>query len=281
MSDTIIDLASLPTPTVIEPLSFEALFARKLRTFLDIDPTFNALLESDPAIKLLEADSYDELILRARINDAARARLLAFATSSDLDQLGAFYGVTRLPGELDTPFRNRIRQAIMSRSAAGTEAQYRFAALSASTDVADAAVDSPKGGEVRVSVLSALGDGTPSADLLAAVEAVVQSKSVRALNDTVSVVGAEIIPFDVNATIYLTPTAPSAVFDGLPNLLRAEYLKVRALGYNVAGSWLISKLQAGGVQRVEGIDAGSQIVVAPYQFAPMRNVNLTLAGRDY
>ena len=120
MSDTIIDLASLPTRTVIEQLSFEALLSRKLRQFLDIDPTFNALLESDPAIKLLEADSYDELILRARINDAARARLLAFATRSDLDQLGAFYGVARLPGELDTPFRNRIRQAIMSRSAAGT-----------------------------------------------------------------------------------------------------------------------------------------------------------------
>lgn len=278
---TFLDLDSLPPPKVVEPLSFEQLFQRKLTTLVALDPGFNALLESDPAIKLLEADAYDELILRARINDAARARLLAFAEDSDLDQLAAFYGVTRLAGELDPSLKIRVREAIMGRSAAGTRAQYRFAALSASLDVSDCEVDSPAGGIVRVSVLSRLGDGTPSADLLADVAAVVQSDSVRALNDTVQVVAAEIIPFDVEAQVWLTPTAPQAVFDGLPDVLRTEFAASRRLGFNVAPSWITAKLQQSGVQRVLQTSPSVQLTVAPYQCAALRNINLVYAGRDY
>jgi len=280
-TDVILDLASLPAPQVVEALSFEALFKRKLEALIALDPSFSALVESDPAIKLLEADAYDELVLRQRINDAARARLLAFAEGSDLDQLAAFYGVTRLVGELDQAFKTRVREAIMSRSAAGTASQYRFAALSTNIDVLDANVDSPQGGVVRVSILSRLGDGTPSAQLLADVSAVVQSATVRALCHNVQVVGAEIVQVDVTATIYLTPTAPQAVFDGLPAVLQTEFAKVRGLGYNVAPSWVVSKLQAGGVQRIEGMTLTPQVVIGKNQCAALRNINLVLGGRDY
>ena len=280
-SQVTLDLASLPLPAVVESLSFDELFSRKLGTLLDLDPSFSALVESDPAIKLLESDAYDELILRQRINDAARARLLAFATGSDLDQLAAFYGVTRLTDETDVPFKTRVREAIMGRSAAGTEAQYRFAALSASVDVADAAVDSPSGGSVRVSVLSRVGDGTPSAPLLAEVTALVTSPSVRALCHTVSVVAAQIVQVDITATVYLTPTAPQAVFDGLADALRDEFAAVRGLGYNVAPSWIVAKLQAPGVQRIEGFALSPQVSIGPYQCAALRNITLTLGGRDY
>lgn len=282
MSDTsFLDLDALPPPQVVEALSFEQLFQRKLTTLVALDPGFSALLESDPAIKLLEADAYDELILRGRINDAARARLLAFATGSDLDQLAAFYGVTRLAGESDASFKVRVREAIMGRSAAGTKAQYRFAALSASLDVADVNVDDPQGGVVRVSVLSRLGDGTPSADLLDEVRAVVLSDSVRALCHSVQVVGAEIIQLDVAGDIWLTQTAPAAVFDGLPDVLRENFATVRRLGYNVAPSWITAQLQQGGVQRVQLGSPTQQLTVAPYQCAAIRDINLVLAGRDY
>jgi len=281
MSDGIIDLASLPAPSVVETLSFEAILRQKLDTLLQLDPGFTALLESDPAIKLLESDAYNELILRQRINDAARARLLAFATGGDLDQLAAFYGVLRLTGESDAAFSARVRQAIMARSAAGTAAQYRYAALSASIDVADARADSPHGGVVRVSVLSRLGDGTPSQELMDLVSAIVSSDSVHALCHTLEVVPAVIVPVDVTAQIWLTPTAPQAVFDGLSDALREEFAAVRGLGYNVAPSWVVSKLQAGGVQRVALSLPSAQIVIQPNQCATIRNVNLELMGRDY
>lgn len=278
---TILDLSSLPAPQVVEELSFEEIFQGKLVTLLGMAPEFTALLESDPAIKLLEADAYDELVLRQRINDAARARLLAFAVGSDLDQLAIFYGVTRLTGENDTSLKVRVREAIMGRSAAGTAAQYRFAALSASTEVADAAVDSPVGGVVRVSILAAGGDGTPNSTLLSAVAAVVQSDSVRALCHTVQVVPAEIVTVNVAAQIWLTNTAPAAIFQGLPDALREQFAAVRGLGYNLAPSWLISKLQAGGVQRVQLTAPAAQTVIAPNQCAALGTINLTLAGRDY
>ncbi len=278
---TLFDLSKLPAPRVVEQLSFEEILQGKLATFLGMAPDFTALLESDPAVKLLEADAYDELVLRQRINDAARARLLAFAAGADLDQLAIFYGVTRLSGEVDASLKVRVREAIMGRSAAGTAAQYRFAALSASTEVADAAVDSPTGGIVRVSILSTTGNGTPNSTLLSAVSAVVQSDSVRALCHTVVVVPAEIVPVNVAAQIWLTTSAPSAIFAGLPDVLRDEFAAVRGLGYNVAPSWVIAKLQAGGVQRVQLTAPTTQTVIAPNQCAVLGTINLTLAGRDY
>lgn len=281
MSSTLIDLDSLPKPQVVEQLSFEDIFSGKLETLLGMSPDFTALLESDPAIKLLEADAADEIDLRARINDAARARLLAFATGGDLDQLAIFYGVTRLVGEQDVSLKVRVREAIMGRSAAGTKAQYRFAALSASGEVLDAAVDSPEGGIVRVSIMSAVGDGTPSPALLAAVESVVRSDTVYALCHTVIVEGAQIVPVAVSARIWLTTTAQMAVFDGLAGLLRQEFAEARKLGWNLTPSWITAKLQTSGVQRVELITPAEQVVITPNQCAALGAINLTYAGRDY
>ena len=278
---TLLDLASLPAPRVVEELSFEDIFQGKLTTLLGMSPEFSALLESDPAIKVLEADAYDELGLRARINDAARARLLAFAQGGDLDQLAIFYGVTRLTGELDPSLKVRVREAIMGRSAAGTKAQYRFAALSASGEVLDAAVDSPEGGIVRVSIMSATGGGTPSTALLQAVEGVVQSDTVHALCHTVVVVPAQIVTVNVSAQIWLTTTAQAAIFDGLADVLRQEFADVRALGYNLAPSWITSKLQTSGVQRVILTAPASQVVITTNQCAALGDINLTFAGRDY
>ena len=51
---TLSDLASLPTPAVIEPLSFETIFSQLQTEFQSRYPDYSALLASDPAVKLLE-----------------------------------------------------------------------------------------------------------------------------------------------------------------------------------------------------------------------------------
>src|SRR5574344_1070454 len=107
---TLNDLASLPTPAVIETLSFETIFTELQGEFQSRYPDYSALLASDPAVKLLEVAAYREVLLRNRINAAARASLLAFATGSDLHHLAAFYGVTRLTDETDEALRLRTRQ---------------------------------------------------------------------------------------------------------------------------------------------------------------------------
>lgn len=278
--NSLIDLSALPTPEVIEPLSFEAILQRNLATMMELWPDFSAVLESDPSVKLLETDAYDELLLRARINDAARDRLLAFAAGGNLEHLAAFYGVQRLSGETDDALRLRTRVRTMGYSAAGGAAHYRYHAMSAATGIREVSVDSPAGGEVRVSVLADSGDGTAPPDMLEAVAAAVQADDVRSMCHTVAVQSADIIHVTVVANVVLVTNAAQAIFDGLAQSLADEFEAAKGLGWNVTRSWLTAKLHAGGVQSVDLLSPVTDIVIAPHQCAAL-SVDLTLAGRDY
>ena len=89
----------LETPQIIEELSLNEILEQMRDKLISIEPEFSAYLESDPLIKLMEVAAYRELLLRQRINQTAKANLLAFATESDLDHLAAFYGITRKENE--------------------------------------------------------------------------------------------------------------------------------------------------------------------------------------
>ena len=148
------NLSSLPDPQIVEDLSFQTIFNELRADFGARFPEFSALVESDPAIKLLEVAAYRETILRARVNDAFKATLLAFAAGTDLDNLAAFYGLTRIAQETDAELKDRTINRIQGSSTAGGAAWYRFQALSANTGVRDARVTSPAPGEVSVALLS-------------------------------------------------------------------------------------------------------------------------------
>jgi len=90
-----IDLSTLPAPVVVEPVSFEAIVTAMITDLVSRDSTFTALVESDPAYKIIEVCAYRETLLRQRANEAARAVMLAYALDSDLDNLGALLGVKR------------------------------------------------------------------------------------------------------------------------------------------------------------------------------------------
>lgn len=97
---TAIDLSQLPAPTIVESLDFESILATMLADLQAREPTFTALVESDPAYKILEVCAYRELLIRQRVNDAARGVMLAYATGADLDQIGALFNVKRLTSVL-------------------------------------------------------------------------------------------------------------------------------------------------------------------------------------
>ncbi|RKQ61371.1 phage-related baseplate assembly protein [Vogesella indigofera] len=161
-----IDLTQLPAPAVIEELDFETIYANKLARFQPLYPDYSAALESDPVVKLLELAAYDEMMLRARINDAAKATMLAYATGADLDHVSALLNVARLlvdpgdPGanpprdpvyEDDERLRFRAQMALEGTSVAGSVGAYVFHALSASAGVADVSVDAPRFARIVVS----------------------------------------------------------------------------------------------------------------------------------
>ncbi|ETZ04387.1 baseplate assembly protein J [Holospora undulata HU1] len=66
------DLTRLQNPNVIESLEYETIFSHMKQELIRLDPTFSALLESDPAMKILEIAAWREPLLRQRVNDAAR-----------------------------------------------------------------------------------------------------------------------------------------------------------------------------------------------------------------
>jgi hypothetical protein len=82
--------------------------------------------------------------------------MLAYATGSNLDQLGALLDVGRLEGEADTAYRARIQLAPEAFSVAGPASAYRFYALSAAPTIADASVAAPRPDDIRAVVMGCL-----------------------------------------------------------------------------------------------------------------------------
>lgn len=289
-----IDLSALPPPAVVDQPDFEARLAAKIARLIVTLPAFNALVESDPAIKLLEADSYDEMLLAQACNDACEQMLIAFATGANLDQLGALYGVARLeitpanPGtgapavmETDEELRARILLAPHSFSVAGPEMAYVYHAMSADADVLHASATSPTPGQVVVSVLSRTGDGTAPPATLAAVEAVLTDDQVRPLTDEVIVQSANIVDFEIEAQLWLYAGPDSdLILDTAQASLAALLAKAKRLGRDIPRSAIVASLHVAGVQRVVLPSPAADVVCSPLQAGNATDIAVTIAGYD-
>jgi phage-related baseplate assembly protein len=293
-SFTSVNLSQLPAPAVIEVLDFETLFDESLTALQVLDPTFDALLPSDPAFKILEVCTYLRLLDRQRVNDAARGVMLAYAVGSDLDQLAAIFGIGRQmldPGkpqegippryESDEDFRRRIQLGPEGFSVAGPEGAYIFHALSADPRVLDASATSPSPGEVVVSVLSREADGTATQALLDVVEAKLSAADVRPLTDHVLVRTAAIINYAVTATLYTFAGPDSQVVLAEARSRLDRYIaESHRLGRDVTRSGLFAALHAEGVQRVEISSPAADVVVDRTQATYCTAVTLTHGGND-
>lgn len=292
-SSPAVDLSRLPEPTIIEQLDFETRLSAKLAALIALYPEFNALVESDPAMKLLEADSYDELVLARAFNDAARGMLLAFATGAQLDHLAALFGVARLtitpanPAtstaavmETDTALRQRVQLAPHSFSVAGPELAYVFHARSADPDVADASAVSPSPGQVVVTVLSASGTGIPSAEVLQAVTDRLND-DVRPLTDQVTVRAAEPVDFAIDAELFVfAGPDQNLILQTAQDSLAAYLASVRYLGRDIARSAIFAALQVGNVQRVVLNAPAEDIAITPGQIANPTATSVVIAGTE-
>ena len=291
---TTVDLSQLAAPGVVETLSFETILAQMLTDLRTRDPAFTATVESDPAYKILEVCAYRELLIRQRVNEGAKAVMLAFATGSDLDQIAANYNVSRLvldPGdpaalppvaptyETDEAFRARIPLSLEGYTTAGSEGSYVFHALSADGDVKDAAAVSPSPGQVTVYVLSQDSDGTASAPLLATVAAALNAERVRPMTDEVLVQSASIVTYSVTAQLVLYPGPDSAVVLAAAQAAIQAYTKaVHRIGYDVSLSGIYQALHQAGVQRVNLTAPTANLTVSDGQAAYCTAINITVAG---
>ncbi len=294
---SIIDLSLLPAPAVIEELDFEDLYQQLLLDFqAAMGPEWTAALESDPVTKLLEVAAYRELILRARINDASRAVMLAFASGSDLDQIAAAYAEQRLVvqaadasavppleevKEGDASLRNRVQLAFEKLSVAGPRNSYVAHALGADGRVADVTAISPEPCQVLVSVLSVEGDGTASSDVLQAVADRLNDEDIRPVGDRVIVQSAQIVPYTVEASLYLYP-GPEAELVRLAaeQALQGYIAAQRRLGRDIRLSAVYAALHVEGVQRVELARPEADVVLDETQAAYCESYSIVVGGAD-
>lgn len=178
-SFTSVDLSQIPAPVVVEVLDHETIVAQMLADLRARDAQYTATVESDPAYKILEVVALREMLLRQRVNDAARAVMVAYALDGDLDNLGALMNVKRLtldPGdplrnipptmESNTDYRRRIVLAPEGFSVAGPEGAYVYHALSASPQVLDASAASPKPDDIRAIISAVLTENGVSAEVI-------------------------------------------------------------------------------------------------------------------
>src|SRR5471030_223647 len=279
-----IDLSQLPAPDVVEELDYENLFEERKSTLISLYPadqqeaiSRTLTLESEPLVKLLQENAYRELILRQRINESARAVMVAYATGNDLDQLAANFNVERLVlraadnatipptaavMEADTDLRMRIPQAFEGLSVAGPTGAYEYHARSADGRVADASAISPSPASVTITVLSRENNGEASADLLARVNAALNDEDVRPVADRVTVQSAAIVDYAISATLYLYPGPEAEPIRAAAELKLAAYVSAQnRLGRDIRQSAIYAALHVEGVQWVELASPAADVVL--------------------
>lgn len=291
---TQIDLSRLPAPQVVSVPDFEAILAEMKAAVIIAAPDLAPVLalESEMATKVLQVCAFYVMLARAEKNDAARAVMLAFATGSDLDHLGALFGVARAvidPGEPDaappvpevmeddTRLRTRIQLALEGFSTAGPVGAYLFHTLSASPLVRDAHIESPEPGEVRITVLSTVGDGTPDQALLDAVAQALNDNDIRPLCDQVNVQAASIVPLTIEAEIeIMAGPDPDMVLASAQAAIEAWADDVHLLGRSVRLSAIYAALHREGVKRVVLSEPITDIEIDPDQAAWVTSIALSL-----
>lgn len=244
------DLTQLPPPEVVENLDFETILQVHRADLLARYPEAAAVidLESEPLNKLLQAHAYRELLYRQRVNEAARAHLLAFATGADLDHKAAFYGLTRLAGESDERLRARVQLRIKSLAGNGTREAYELTAMTASQNVRDARATQPFPG--RVHLLLWCHDAAQAEATLATVLAAINADDGRPLGVPVTVALARARAINITAAIEREAGAPADLAQRLVVTLADALAAYARLGRDVPRSWITARLHTAQVAAV-------------------------------
>lgn len=292
-----VDLSSLPPPEVVETLVFEALVADIKADLVARHPAAADVidLESEPLVKLLEAFAYRELNLRARYNDEARALLLAWATGSDLDHLGAtYYQEARLvvtpanPAtipptaavmETDTDYRQRLALKPESWSTAGPRDAFKFHAISADGQIKDASVTSPQGGTTQIYVLTRTGTGIPDATQLATVSGAVNGETVRPLSEEVLVSAPTIVNYTLGIalTLFAGPST-EVVRTAVETALQKFAADSHRLDTDIIRSAIDAAAHVAGVKKVTIASPAADVVCGPSQAPWCTGVTVTVAA---
>lgn len=269
-----IDLSQLPAPQVVEQIDYEVILAERKAYAISFWPedeqeeiAGRLALESEPLTKLIQENAYREMVWRQRVNEASLAVMLSSAAGSDLDQIAGNFNVKRLviqaanaqavppvPQvlESDDALRERAQMAFEGLSTAGPRNSYIFHARASDGRVADATAQSPSPAVALVTIQSTVENGTADQELIDLVAAYLDDEDRRPVADRLIVQGAEVLPYEITATLYLKTLGPEAepVLAAAREQLEAFVNQRRRLGMQVSESAVHAALHVEGVRKV-------------------------------
>ncbi len=287
-----IDFSRLPPPKVVEEIDFEALLKVYQDQVVAREPRLARAvrLEQSPTNVVLESEAYGEMILRARVNAAARAVMLPFATGSDLDVLAAFYNVFRqvIPAdeaagtpetpESDERFRLRVQLAPEAFSTAGSVGSYKFHAMTADPTIRDVSVTkiNDRAG-IKISVMNSGLDPVPTDAQLLAVTRKLFQPNIKPLTDVVSVSPVKVKYVDLDAVVTLYPGPDSSLISAdITAALGRLRNRIALTGRDLTYSALYAALNQEGVQGVKLNSPNGDIEAADDECVWMRSANIQI-----
>jgi len=307
---SVVNLAQLGRMQVLETVNTEAILANRMAKFKALwavsDPPQAAQydvenLEFDPIKIQHETNTFFELMLRDRVNQAARSVTLAFAVGSDLDAIASRYpgGVPRLPSESDDRYRQRVWLSPNPLTAHGMGDSYSFWALTALNGALRDATATTIPGQPNVTITVML-DGppvttvrtggvlqvgpfpnpTPSDDQIGQTFLYVNDQTRRGITDVVRVNKPKIVNVDYNIKLTLFRTwdftiVRETVISALADLIESQ----RWLGFSHTHMAIDAACDQPGVMNVEIVSPADDVVVADlHSCVRVNSVTVELAG---
>lgn len=293
----VIDPSRLGPMIVLEKIEAEAILAARMARlkarWTELDPPLGAEydvegLEFDPLKINQEASTYFEIMLRDRVNQAARAVTLAFGAGTDLDAIASRYpgGVPRLAGETDDRYRRRVWLSVNALSPHGTAEAYQFWALSAINgllrDVTTLKLrasleDHPL---ILITCLLEGPEPKPTQSQLLAIREYVLGEARTGLTDVISVAPPKVreIKYRIRLWLYPGPDAPSVV-TLIRQRLEALIVDQYWLGHDHTRMAIHAATAVGGVANAIIDEPATDIATPPDWVVKVTGIELEVVGR--
>ena len=288
--------ANLQPMIVLEKIDVETILAQRMARLKTLwagyDPPASAQydvenLEFDPIKINQELCSYFELLLRDRVNQAARSVTLAYAIGTDLDAIATRYpgGVPRLPNESDDRYRRRIWLSPNTLSPHGTAEAYEFWALTAMPSLRDVtAIRSVQHDYYPTILITCLKEPpelpAPTDEELVIIRSYIQSLSRMALTDVISVNPPKVRDINYKIAVWLYPGTSqdqtmNSIITNIANLINDQYW----LGHDHSHTAIHAACRLTGVHHVVIEEPADDVMVPLDWVIKVQTVSIRMAGR--
>lgn len=272
-------------PTIVETISFEETFQKKLLSFTARYkarvPDFETPTPADPLYHIIIEIALSELIGAQRISQAGLSQLLRY--SKDLEFL---FKSKAQPGESYEEFAERMINSLSLVSTAGTVAQYKALTFvygrisyeegeeSKFAKVRGAYVEPAAAGQLLIHVLTNTDNTDLNAKILQTLTEIFAGEEVRPALDTVTFQLARAVEVPIQGVVFLKPGYTVEYQKTLEAAFRTSWEKEKVLGWQPTTSWVVKELHQTGVKSIKLSNPSTDTVIPPFQYASIQRIEL-------